>query len=111
MFTYGFNEEGGLSVVYKVRGRKRTIRNLARRVVEDGVELDKYEVYVVDADCGEDGDLLARLIKEGRPEAEVKRQIVGPVIASHCGPGTLGVIFVAKERPIKLSVPEQEFNS
>lgn len=106
-----FNEEGGLSVVYKVRGRKRTIRNLARRVVEDGVELDKYEVYVVDADCGEDGDLLARLIKEGRPEAEVKRQIVGPVIASHCGPGTLGVIFVAKERPIKLSVPEQEFNS
>lgn len=100
-----FNEEGGLSVVYKVRGRKRTIRNLARRVVEDGVELDKYEVYVVDADCGEDGDLLARLIKEGRPEAEVKRQIVGPVIASHCGPGTLGVIFVAKERPIKLSVP------
>ena len=79
-----FNEEGDVPPSYKARsGRKRTIRNLARRVVEDGVELDKYEVYVVDADCGEDGDLLARLIKEGRPEAEVKRQIVRALSSLH----------------------------
>lgn len=106
-----FNNQGGLSVIYKVQGRKKTIRNLARRVVEDGVELDKYDVYVVDADCKEEGDRLAQMIKAGRPEANVHRQIVGPVIATHCGPGTLGVIFVAKQRPIVLAEPKQEFNS
>lgn len=105
-----FNEEGGLSVVFKARGRRKTIKSLARRVVEDGVDLDKYDIYVVDADCKEDGDWLAQLISEGRPEARVKRQIVGPVIASHCGPGTLGVIFVAKERPIALAEPRQSYN-
>lgn len=74
------------------------------------MDLDKYDIYVVDADCKEDGDWLAQLISEGRPEAHVKRQIVGPVIASHCGPGTLGVIFVAKERPIALAEPRQSYN-
>ena len=42
------------------------------------------------------------MIKTRRPEAEIVRQTVGPVIGSHCGPGTLGVIFIADERPVKL---------
>lgn len=105
-----FNEEGGLSVVFKVKGRRKAIKNLARCVIEDGVDLDKYDVYVLDADCKEDGDSIEQIIKEGRPEANIKRQIIGPVIASHCGPGTLGVIFVAKQRPIPLSEPTQKYN-
>lgn len=63
---------------------------------------DKYAVYVVDADCKEEGDKLRDMILEKRPNANVVRQIVGPVIGSHCGPGTLGVIFVAQKRPIPL---------
>ena len=59
-------------------------------------------MYIIDADCKEDGDELEKLIKEGRPEAKTVRQIVGPVIGSHCGPGTVGVIFIADKRPIEL---------
>ena len=97
-----FNEEGGLSVLTKVGGRKKAISTLAAHVVEELRDADKYSVYIVDADCKEDGDRLRDLILEKRPEAQIVRQIVGPVIGSHCGPGTLGVIFVADRRPIPL---------
>ncbi|MBD5585137.1 MAG: DegV family protein [Clostridia bacterium] len=95
------SETGGLSVCEKIVGRKKVLRTLADKVV-NGLTGTEYSVYVVDADCKEDGDELAQMIKSLRPEAKIVRQIVGPVIGSHCGPGTLGVIFIADERPIKL---------
>ncbi len=93
--------DGGLNVYSKVLGRKKAMRLLADKVIKEltGTE---YSVYIVDADCKEDGDELEKMIKERRPEAKTVRQIVGPVIGSHCGPGTLGVIFVADKRPIPL---------
>ena len=97
-----FNEEGGLSVLTKQSGRRKTISYLAGKVIEELRDEDTYPVYVVDADCPEDGDRLRDLILEKRPRANVIRQIVGPVIGAHCGPGTLGVIFVADRRPIPL---------
>lgn len=97
-----FNEEGGLSVITKISGRRKAISTLANKVAEELRDADKYSVYVVDADCKEEGDRLRDLILEKRPEAKVVRQIVGPVIGAHCGPGTLGVIFVAEKRPIPL---------
>lgn len=97
-----FNEEGGLSVITKLGGRKKAISTLANKVVEELEDEDKYSVYVIDADCSEEGDRIRDLILEKRPNAHVVRQIIGPVIGSHCGPGTLGVIFAAKKRPIPL---------
>lgn len=95
------NEEGGLNVCEKVIGRRKAIRALADKVIK-GLTGTEYPVYVADADCKEEGDELAELIKKSRPEAKIVRQIIGPVIGSHCGPGTLGVIFVADKRPIAL---------
>lgn len=97
------NEKGGLSVMEKVSGRRKAIRALAQKVI-DGLTDTSYPVYVIDADCKEEGDELARLIAERRPDANIIRQIVGPVIGSHCGPGTLGVVFIGDKRAIPLEV-------
>ena len=93
--------DGGLNVYEKSLGRKKAMRALADKVKTEltGTE---YSVYIVDADCKEDGDELERMIKAARPDAKTVRQPVGPVIGSHCGPGTLGIIFVADKRPIPL---------
>ena len=93
--------DGGLNVFTKALGRKKAMRMLADKVAKEltGTE---YSVYIVDADCKEDGDELEKMIKSARPDARTVRQPVGPVIGSHCGPGTLGVIFVADKRPIPL---------
>ena len=97
-----FNETGGLSVIGKLNGRKKAISTLANKIVEELTD-ESIPVYIVDADCKEDGDKLRDLVLEKRPNAKIVRQIVGPVIGAHCGPGTLGVIFTAAKRPIPLT--------
>ena len=44
----------------------------------------------------EDAEFTKELILEKYPEAEIKFHYVGPVIGSHCGPDTLGLIYVSK---------------
>lgn len=95
------DSKGSLAVWKKIQGKKSAIRAIAANVTEQltGTE---FTVYVVDADSPKEGDYLASLIIEARPEAKIVRQTIGPVIGAHCGPGTVGVIFVADKRPIEL---------
>lgn len=93
--------DGGLTVYEKAIGRKKAMRALADKVIK-GLTGTEYSVYVIDADCKKDGDELAGIIKAHRADAKIVRQTVGPVIGSHCGPDTVGVIFVADKRPVEL---------
>lgn len=93
--------DGGLNVYTKALGRKKAMRSLADKVKCE-LKGTEYSVYIIDADCKEEGDELEKMIKSARPDARTVRQPVGPVIGSHCGPGTIGVIFVADKRPIPL---------
>lgn len=96
------DEKGSLKVYEKITGKRKAMRKMADKVIAEltGTE---FSVYVLDADCPEDGDALTQMIKDGRPEAKIVRQTIGPVIGSHCGPGTVGVIFIADQRPIPLA--------
>lgn len=93
--------EGGLGAIAKISGKKKALTSIAQKVIEQLADTE-HSVYVVDADCPQDGDYVKDLILQKRPDAKIVRQIVGPVIGSHCGPGTVGVIFVANQRPIPL---------
>lgn len=90
------NEEGALLPLSKVRGRRSAINALfefyRERVAHDGMD-----VWIVGADCEEDLDKLCEMVKGFTPDRRIHRQIVGPVIASHCGPDTLGIIFHSKK--------------
>ena len=94
--------EGGLNAVEKITGKRKAIKKIAEKVAETLTDTSM-SVYIMDADAPADGELLANLIAEKRPDAKIVRQMVGPVIGAHCGPGTVGVIFVANERPIPLA--------
>lgn len=94
--------EGGLNAIEKITGKRKAIKKIAEKVVETLTDTSM-PVYIMDADAPSDGELLASLIAEKRPDAKIVRQIVGPVIGAHCGPGTVGVVFVANERPIPLA--------
>lgn len=93
--------DGGLNVIEKVMGRKKAIKKLAEKVIS-GWTGKQFPIYVADADCPEEGKLLAEMIKEKCPDATIINQTVGPVIGSHCGPDTLAVGFIADRRPIPL---------
>jgi len=88
------NDEGKLVIFSKEKGMPMVINKFASFVADQGGKFDEYDVYVLDADCKEDGDKLAEKIKAATGgKANVVRQTIGPVIATHCGPGTVGVVF------------------
>ncbi len=99
------DEKGSLKVFEKISGKKQALKKMANRVIAELTGTD-FPVYILDADCPQEGDSLAEMIKAARPEAKIIRQTVGPVIGSHCGPGTVGVIFIADKRPIPLAAED-----
>lgn len=92
------DDEGHLISVSKARGRKASIQALADRVAEGAIEPEKQTIFICHGDCVEDAEYLASLLRERLHVPEVFIHYVGPVIASHSGPGTLAVFSVSDHR-------------
>ncbi len=92
------NDEGALESAMKVNGRKKAIATIAEQVIQNVRETDKYPITVLDADCQEDAQFLVDKIKAALPHAEIWTWPTGPVIGTHCGPGTVGVIYIGDKR-------------
>ena len=61
---------------------------------EHNCNVKDYRIEVLQTDCPQTGDAFVEALKnEFGQDITIDYQIVGPVIASHCGPGTLGLIF------------------
>lgn len=93
-----FNEEGKILNIGKVKGFKKALATLRDYMRAKASELDKYKVFILQAACPEIGEEFAQSLREEFGNIDVSVQPVGPVIGSHCGPGTIGLIFHAKER-------------
>ena len=93
-----FNEEGKILNINKVKGFKKALATLADYLKAKGSELDKYKMYILQADCEAEAEAFAASLKEKFGDLDITIQTVGPVIGSHCGPGTIGLIFHATEK-------------
>lgn len=92
------NEEGKIINIDKKKGKKLALSALLNYMKEKGSELDKYKVFVLQADCEAEAEHFVANLKEQFGDLDVVASPVGPVIGSHCGPGTVGLIFHCKER-------------
>lgn len=90
------NEEGKLVNILNAKGRKKALHTLIDYMERDGVDL-QYPISVMNADTDEDTALFVEMIREKYPTAQVWEQTVGPVVGCHCGPDTIGLIFVANK--------------
>lgn len=93
-----FNDEGKIINVAKAKGFKRALSTMLDFLRAKGSELDKYKIFVLQADCEGVAQGFVNDIKAIYPQADVQVQPVGPVIGAHCGPGTVGLIFHSKQR-------------
>ncbi|MBQ8291978.1 MAG: DegV family protein [Clostridia bacterium] len=93
-----FNDEGKILNINKAKGRKKALDTLLGYMRDKGSELDKYKIYVLQADCQAEAESFIASIKAQFGELDIEIQPVGPVIGAHCGPGTIGLIFHCKER-------------
>ncbi len=92
------NNDGELQVITKVTGSNKAVSTLVDKVKTLGKELDKYPIVILDADNKSGADKLESKLREAYPDQEIWRYPVGPVIGTHCGPGTLAVIFRSTSR-------------
>ena len=92
------DDPGHLINMFKVRGRRASIKALADKYGELAIEPAGGTVFISHGDCIDDAKLLEKMLAD-RFGAKVKLiTFVGPVIGSHSGPGTLALFFVGKKR-------------
>lgn len=92
------SEDGVLYPADKVISRNKALKTLVNDVVNRVEDIDKYPIVVLNADCKAEADKMISEIKEAKPDADIWSYDVGPVVGTHCGPGTLAVCFVAENR-------------
>lgn len=92
------DDPGHLINMFKVRGRRASIKALADKYGELALDKENGTVFISHGDCIDDAKLLEQMLAE-RFGAKVKLiTYVGPVIGSHSGPGTLALFFLGRER-------------
>lgn len=91
------DDEGRLTNVHKVRGRRQAIASMAERYME--TSQDPFGVYfIAHGDCPEDAALLEQMIFDRTGRKAAKLTGIGPVIGAHSGPGTLALFFLGTKR-------------
>ena len=85
--------DGSLKPIAKVRGKKKAQAECVRMLLENLAE-DRVVIAHADAEQ-EAGNLKAMLLEDSRVK-EVLIEPLGPVIATHVGPGTLALFGFAK---------------
>lgn len=91
------SKQGKLETTGKVIGRQKAMRAVVDQMAEQYCGDPESPVYIVHGDCLKEAETLAKLVEKkiGRQVDMITR--MGPVIASHAGPGVMGLFFVSKE--------------
>ncbi len=96
--TLHITDEGKIVSIGKARGRKNAIRALFEDMKELAVNPAEQTVFISHADCPEDAEALAEMIRTAFSPKRIEIGSIGPVIGSHSGPGTLALFFLGSRR-------------
>jgi len=91
------NRDGTLGVKEKARGtRQKGLQMMLDDFMDHLGELDLERVFVTHTSSDEDAEFLKREIIRLAAPKDVRITQAGSVIASHCGPGTIGILFFVR---------------
>ena len=96
------NNEGKLIPREKIRGKKRVISEIVKRMEEHAHDGTNYsgKCFISNSACYEDARMVADLVEQkfSRLNGKVMINSVGTVIGSHTGPGTVALFFLGDKR-------------
>ncbi|MHC1786525.1 MAG: DegV family protein [Christensenellales bacterium] len=93
------NHEGKLVPFEKVQGRKKSLKTLADKVIQQAKPREGQDIFISHGNCREDAQYVADLISQGLPRHG--SFLISPcstIIGAHAGPGTLAVFFLGDRR-------------
>ena len=92
------DNDGHLINMFKVRGRRASLKALADKYGELALKPGEGPIYISHGDCMDDVNTLREMLQEGYG-AKVDLVVdVSPVIGAHSGPGTMALFFLGRER-------------
>lgn len=80
----------------RARGRARSIEALAAQYDKYVVDAPQQTVGIAHADCPQDAEALARLLRQAHPPRDIMTVVYEPVTGSHVGPGALALFFLGR---------------
>jgi DegV family protein with EDD domain len=86
--------DGVTATVRSVRTQRRAMEAIAEKVAADVREYGLFDAVVHHVLCQDEGEYLEGLIAD-RIGRHLRVQEIGPAIALHVGPGTVGVVYQA----------------
>ena len=95
-----FVRDGSMSVGKKPLGKIKVALDAMLKMLQEDKEknnVDPEFIFVTDAIAEESRAYLVPKVKELFPDTNVYATTAGGVIASHCGPGTIGILYICKE--------------
>ena len=92
------SEEGKLIPREKVQGRRRSLRTLCDKVKEQAVNPENQTIFISHGDCLEEAEWLASILREELHVKDVLISLIGAVVGSHSGPGTMAIFFLGESR-------------
>lgn len=87
-------EDGKLVPIEKLRGRKKVVKRMMELMAERGDQLNNQTIAICHGDDEEFANLVKKEIEEHFHPKSVDIYLIGSVIGSHTGPGTLGVFYL-----------------
>jgi DegV family protein with EDD domain len=91
------DNEGKLSVVKKIRGRKKAIRELLDEL-QYIKNPEEQTLFINHGDCIKDAEMLRELVLKEVNAKDIMINHIGPIIGSHTGPGMLCLVFMGEGR-------------
>ncbi len=92
------NDEGTIEKVGTGKGMKRAILSIIEEMKTNLKKVDEYPIYIIEADNKPMADWTAETLKQTFPDARIEQYPIGPVIGTHCGPGTCGIVYYGEHR-------------
>ena len=92
------DDEGRLTAIGKVIGRKKSLDDLARRTAEEIVDPEKQTIYIGHGDCIEDVEFLISRLNERVKVKDIVVNYIDLVVGTHSGPGTVAIFFLGEKR-------------
>jgi DegV family protein with EDD domain len=93
-------KDGTMGVKGKARGtRQKALELLLADFETDLPRLDPDRIFVTHSGCDQDAEFLVEEIKRLCSPNEIRITSAGIVISSHCGPGTIGILYLSNKFP------------
>ena len=88
-------EDGTLGVKHKIRGtRGKALNTMLEDFKADLPGVDLQGVFVTHTNCPEDANFLVEELQKLAPIEKILITTAGATIASHCGPKTIGILYM-----------------